>query len=77
MTDYIRDAIIKGIFENNTISFVDKEYSTKIQTRICRTMEIARGSKPVISVLITTYGLQRNDYSGKFQKVITLEDLFQ
>ena len=59
------------------VFIVDKEYSTKIQTRICRTMEITGGSKPVISVLITTYGLQRNDYSGKFQKVITLEDLFQ
>lgn len=56
---------------------VDHDYAAKIQQRISRTMELAADPKPVISVLITTYGLQRNEYAGKFQKVITLEDLFQ
>ena len=56
---------------------VDRDYAAKIQQRISRTMELAAEPKPVISVLITTYGLQRNEYVGKFQKVITLEDLFQ
>ena len=56
---------------------VDRDYAAKIQQRISRTMELAAEPKPVISVLITTYGLQRNEYAGKFQKVITLEDLFQ
>lgn len=56
---------------------VDRDYATKIQQRISRTMELTKQAKPIISVLITTYGLQRNDYSGKFQRVITLEDLFQ
>lgn len=56
---------------------VDRDYAAKIQQRISRTMELAADPKPVISVLITTYGLQRNEYAGKFQKVITLEDLFQ
>ena len=56
---------------------VDRDYAAKIQQRIARTMELAAEPKPVISVLITTYGLQRNEYAGKFQKVITLEDLFQ
>ena len=32
--------------------------------RIGRTMEITKHKKPVISVLITTYGLQRNDDAG-------------
>jgi hypothetical protein len=54
-----------------------KDDAIKIQSRINRTMEMAGGTKPVISVLITTYGLMRNDYAGKFQKVITMEDLFQ
>lgn len=56
---------------------VDKNYATTIQNRINRTMEITRNEKPVISVLITSYGLTRNEYAGKFQKVITMEDLFQ
>lgn len=56
---------------------VDRDYAEKIQQRIHRTMEISGQLKPIISVLITTYGLQRNEYAGKFQKVITLEDLFR
>lgn len=56
---------------------VDKNYATKIQDRISRTREITRNEKPIISVLITTYGLNRNEYAGKFQKVITMEDLFR
>ena len=56
---------------------VNHEYATRIQERINRTMEITKHEKPVISVLITTYGLIRNEYAGKFQKVITMEELFQ
>ncbi len=56
---------------------IDHEYATRIQERINRTMEITKHEKPVISVLITTYGLNRNEYAGKFQKVITMDDLFQ
>ena len=40
-------------------------------------MEITKHKKPVISVLITTYGLHRNEYAGKLQKVVTKDDLFE
>lgn len=33
--------------------------------------------KVVHSVLITTYGLKYNEYTGDFQNVVTLEDLFR
>ena len=56
---------------------VDHDYAIKIQERINRTMEITKHNKPIISVLITTYGLQRNDYAGKFQRIITMDDLFE
>ena len=56
---------------------VGRDYAEKIQERIRRTMEFTDNAKPVISVLITTYGIERNDYSGKFQKVVTMEDLFR
>ena len=56
---------------------VGRDYAMKIQNRIQRTMEYTGNAKPVISVLVTTYGLERNEYSGKFQKVVTMEDLFQ
>lgn len=56
---------------------VDRDYAINIQERINRTMEITKHKKPVISVLITTYGLHRNEYAGKFQKVVTMDDLFE
>jgi len=56
---------------------VGREYAEKIQERIRRTMEYAGGNRPVISVLITTYGIEKNEYSSKFQKVVTMEDLFR
>ncbi len=56
---------------------VGREYAEKIQERIRRTMEYTGGKKPVISVLITTYGVEKNEYTGRFQKVVTMEDLFK
>ena len=56
---------------------VGRDYSEKLQDRIRRTMEYTENKKPVISVLITTYGLERNNYSNRFQKVVTMDDLFR
>ena len=56
---------------------VGRDYAEKIQDRIRRTMDFTDNSKPVITVLVTTYGLERNEYSGKFQKVVTMDDLFR
>jgi len=55
---------------------VDSEYARKIQERIETTQQFTGQKRTVVSVLITTYGLKRNEYSGRFQKVITMEDLF-
>ena len=55
---------------------VGRDYAEKVQERIRRTMEYTGNTKPVISVLVTTYGVERNEYSGRFQKVVTLEELF-
>ena len=33
--------------------------------------------KAIHSTLITTYGLKYNEYSGDFQQVVTLDDLFR
>lgn len=55
---------------------VGRDYAEKVQERIRRTIEFTGNTKPVISVLVTTYGIERNEYSGRFQKVMTLEDLF-
>lgn len=55
---------------------VGRDYAEKLQNRIRRTMEFTENDKPIISVLITTYGLERNEYSNKFQKVVTMDELF-
>ena len=54
----------------------ERDYAEKLQGRIQRTMEFTENSKPVISVLVTTYGIERNEYSNRFQKVVTMEELF-
>ena len=56
---------------------VGRDYAETIQDRIRRTMEFTENCKPIISVLVTTYGLERNEYSSKFQKVVTMDDLFR
>ena len=54
----------------------ERDYAEKLQGRIQRTKEFTGNSKPVISVLVTTYGIERNEYSNRFQKVVTMEELF-
>lgn len=56
---------------------VGRDYAEIIQDRIRRTMDFTENVKPVITVLVTTYGLERNEYSGKFQKTVTMDDLFR
>ena len=42
-----------------------------------RVQEIVRNKKTVMSVLVTTYGLKRNEYASRFDRIVTMEDLFQ
>jgi hypothetical protein len=42
-----------------------------------KVQEIIGDKKTVMSVLLTTYGLKRNEYASRFDKVVTMEDLFQ
>ena len=55
---------------------VDNKYYKKIMQRIDALIEVIPQNVSVHSTLITTFGLKRNEYSGVFVKVITLDDLF-
>lgn len=55
---------------------VNGEYNRKISSRMNKIHEDVPKRFAVHSTLITTYGLSYNEYSGAFQQVITLEDLF-
>ena len=56
---------------------VTSAYARKLQSRMDYTSTFFKNRRSVSTVLITTYGLKRNEYSSRFQKVITLEDLFK
>ena len=55
---------------------VNGSYARVIDDRIEKISERIGGKGTIISVLITTYGLRHNEYSGRFPKVITMEDFF-
>ncbi|MBQ9538795.1 MAG: AAA family ATPase [Treponema sp.] len=56
---------------------VSKEYYRTIQRRIEALLAMIPRKMSVYSTLITTYGLEKNEYSGAFVKVITFDDLFR
>ena len=56
---------------------VDLNYYKKILHRQELLLKEISPKCSVHSTLITTYGLKRNEYSGVFLKVITLDDLFE
>lgn len=55
----------------------DKAYHSKIMERRSLIEERIPKGMVVHSTLITTYGLKYNDYSGDFDNVITIEDMFR
>jgi len=55
---------------------VDKDYHQKLIHRQNIIGELIPRRSVTHNVLITTYGLTYNSYSGDFQNVITLDDLF-
>lgn len=55
---------------------VDKEYDRKLRERQSAFAEETKTRKPTIMTLVTTFGLKQNEYSGRFQSIITADDLF-
>ena len=55
---------------------VDKKYYNKILDRTDSLVGAISKNAAVHSTLVTTTGLKKNEYSGAFVKVITLDDLF-
>ena len=55
---------------------VDKAYYQVLTNRQMILASKISPKKVIHHTLITTYGLSRNEYSGIFSKVVTLDDLF-
>lgn len=63
-------------FYNDIYTMKQKDYND-IQRRVRIFKETNNIHTAVLPVLITTYGLADNQYSGFFQNVVTLKDLFK
>ena len=55
---------------------VDKRYYRTLLSRMERVQEMVSPKTSIHSTLITTFGLKRNEYSGAFSSVVTMDDLF-
>ena len=56
---------------------VDSSYEAELRRKVVRFAEETKAKGGIISTLVTTYGLQYNQYSGRFEKVVTMDDLFR
>ena len=56
---------------------VNKAYAFSLMNRLNLLTDQIPSRKVVRQVLITTYGLNRNEYSDLFSNVITADDLFE
>lgn len=55
---------------------IDADYDERLRSRT-ETFRIATKTRKALqTIMITTYGVERNKYSGNIQRVVTLEDLF-
>lgn len=61
----------------NTEFCIDKSYDANLRNKMAVFMEETKIRKTPVMTLITTYGLKYNEYSGRFQKILTLKDLFE
>ena len=53
-----------------------KDYEERLRNKIAALQEMTHGKRNVQVALVTTYGLKQNMYSGRVQRVATLEELF-
>ena len=55
---------------------ITKEYDARMRDKLDRLMLETGRKRNVQTVFVTTYGLKNNMYSGKVQRVVTMDDLF-
>ena len=55
---------------------IDKAYDEKLRDRL-GTLSRMIGKKNLQLTLVTTYGLKKNMYSNRIQRLITMDDLFK
>ena len=56
---------------------VSKEYDANLRHKLQTFIDKSKSKKSVNMVLVTTYGLKRNEYFSRFQRTVVLDDLFE
>lgn len=56
---------------------ITKDYDAKMRDKLGRLMHETGNKRNIQTVFVTTYGLKNNMYSGKVQRVVTMDDLFE
>lgn len=55
---------------------IDKQADANLRNKIQVVLDKVRGRRAIHPVIVTTYGLAKNEYSSKIQNVITMDKLF-
>ncbi len=55
---------------------IDKEYAAKLSRKLSVFREVTKTRKAVHLTMITSNGVERNEYSSRIQSEVTLDDLF-
>jgi len=55
---------------------IDKDYSLRLRNKIAAFKAATKTRKSLVPTMITTFGVKRNQYSGKVQQEVVLDDLF-
>jgi hypothetical protein len=55
---------------------IDKDYSLRLRNKIAAFKAATKTKKSLVPTMITTFGVKRNQYSGKIQQEVVLDDLF-
>lgn len=56
---------------------ISKDYDERLRRKISRLQEETGGKRNVQITLVTTFGLKKNMYSSRIQRVVTLDGLFK
>ena len=55
---------------------IDKDYDMKLRNKISSFIKATNSKKSIQLIMITTYGIKQNKYSGLIQNEVTMDDLF-
>lgn len=63
---------------SNTVFVIDKKYAPELDSKINVFRKETKTKSNVFLTMITTYGIQRNEYYlGRVQNEIVIDDLFK